>query len=172
MVVAYGLMRVMGTPLPTPHVPVLAAPVMFLAFFVGAVAEEVGWSGYATDPMQARWSALRVGILLGLVWAAWHVVQLLELHRSPSWIAWWCLYTVAGRILTVWLYNGTGKSVFATVVFHAMANVSWQLFPNGGSHWDPRITGLLLALVAAMVTIVWGPRTLARPVRLRGPSRT
>jgi hypothetical protein len=30
------------------------------------------------------------------------------------------------------------------------------------SHWDPRITGLIVALVATIVILVWGPRRLAR----------
>jgi hypothetical protein len=38
----------------------------------------------------------------------------------------------------------------------------WQLFPNQGSHYDPRITGLITAFAAVIVTVVWGPRTLAR----------
>jgi uncharacterized protein len=70
-------------------------------------------------------------------------------------------------VITVWLYNGSGKSVFAAALFHASANVSWQLFPNSGSHWDPRVAGLLLAGTAAIVTAVWGPRTLAGPVYAR-----
>ena len=61
-----------------------------------------------------------------------------------------------------WLYNNTGKSVFGAVLYHDVSNVSWQLFPNYGSHWDPRITGLILAFAAAIVIVIWGPRTLAR----------
>ncbi len=155
-------MRLMGLPLPTPQFPVLAAPVMFLAFFVAALGEELGWSGYAIDPMQDRWNALQASILLGLVWATWHIVPLVQAHRSPAWIAWWCLFTVASRVLIVWLYNNTGKSVFAAALYHDISNVSWQLFPNYGSHYDPRISGLIIAFAAAIVTVVWGPRTLAR----------
>ncbi len=81
MVLTYGLMRLMGLPLPTPQFPVLAAPVMFLAFFVAALGEELGWSGYAIDPMQGRWNALQASILLGLVWATWHIVPLVQAHR-------------------------------------------------------------------------------------------
>ena len=165
-VLAYGVMRVMGWPLPPPQLPVLAAPGILLAFFITALGEELGWSGYATDPMQARWNALQAGILLGVVWAAWHIVPLVQAHRSAAWIAWWSLGTVATRVLIVWLYNNTGKSVFAAALFHTMQNVSWQLFPNYGSHWDPRITGLITAVAAAIVTVVWGPRTLARSSRL------
>jgi hypothetical protein len=31
-----------------------------------------------------------------------------------------------------------------------------------GSYWDPRVNGVIMALVAAGVTVIWGPRTLAR----------
>lgn len=161
-VLSYGLMRLMRLPLPTPQFPVLAALAMFLAFFVAALGEEVGWVGYAIDPMQDRWNALQASLLLGLVWATWHIIPLVQVQRSPAWLAWWCLFTVALRVLIVWIYNNTGKSVFAAALCHAMANVSWQLFPNYGSHWDPRITGLITALAAVIVTVVWGPRTLTR----------
>lgn len=161
-VVAYGVMRWMGLPLPAPQFPILAAIGIFLASFVGALGEELGWSGYAIDPLQERSSALRAAIVLGLVWAAWHVIPLVQAGRSPAWIAWWSLHTVAGRVLLTWLYNNTGKSVFAVALYHAVSNVSWQLFPNHGSHWDPRIVGLLLAGAAAIVTVAWGRRRLAR----------
>jgi membrane protease YdiL (CAAX protease family) len=161
-VLAYGLMRLVRLPLPAPQFPGVAALAMFLAFFIAALGEELGWSGYAIDPMQDRWNALQASILLGLVWATWHIVPLTQVDRSPIWIAWWCLFTVALRVLIVWIYNNTGKSVFAAALYHAIANVSWQLFPNYGSHWDPRITGLITAFAAVIVTVVWGPRTLAR----------
>ncbi len=161
-VLSYTLMRWMGWTLPVPEFPVLAALVMSLAFFVAALGEELGWSGYAIDPMQARWNALGAALLLGVVWAVVHFVPLVQAHRSSAWIAWWTLGTVAFRVILVWIYNNTGKSVFAIAVAHAMGNMSWQLFPNYGSHWDPRINGLIVVGVAVTVTIVWGPRTLAR----------
>jgi membrane protease YdiL (CAAX protease family) len=161
-VLSYGVLRLMGVPLPAPQFAILATMGLLLGCFVGALAEELGWSGYAIDPLQDRWDALRAGILVGLVWAAWHVVPLVQAHRSPAWIGWWCLGTIAMRVLMVWLYNNTGKSVFAVALFHAVSNLAWQSFPIHGSHWDPRVHGVIMALAAAVVTIVWGPRTLAR----------
>jgi hypothetical protein len=113
--------------------------------------------------MQDRWNALQASLLLGPVWAVWHVVPLGQVGRSPGWIAWWCLFAVALRVLIVWIYNNTGKSVFAAALCHAIANLSWQLFPNYGSHWDPRITGLITAFAAVIVTVMWGPQRFARP---------
>lgn len=157
----YALMRWMGQPVPAPRFPVLATLLMFLAFFAGALGEELGWSGYAIDPMQARWNALQAAVLLGLVIALWHIVPLVQAHRPPAWIVWWGLYAVAARVLIVWLYNSAGKSVFAVALFHAMLNLSWMPFPVDGSFFDPRPTGLVMAFVAAMVAVVWGPETLA-----------
>jgi membrane protease YdiL (CAAX protease family) len=161
-VMVYGLMRWADLPLPDMQITALSALLMFLAFFVGALGEELGWSGYVLDPMQNRWGALGAGCVLGVVTAAWHLPALFLSHRSPSWIAWWCLYGVAARILIVWLYNNTGRSVFAVTVFHATLNLSYMLFPVYGSHFDMRLGGLVTAGVAAMVAVVWRPRTPAR----------
>jgi CAAX protease family protein len=161
MVLSYGLMRMMGWPVPAPHFSVLAPLAMFLAAFIAAQGEELGWSGYAIDPMQARWNALQASILLGLVWATWHIVLFVQAQRSVEYIAWQGLNQVAARVVLVWLYNNT-KSVFATAVSHAMMNVTWQLFPIHGSYYDPRITGLIMIFAATIVAVLWGPQTLAR----------
>lgn len=161
-VAVYFLVRAMDQPLPASQVPVAAALLMALGFFVGALGEELGWSGYVLDALQTRWNALLASLALGLVGILWHLVPLLLLHRSGQWIAWWCLYSMAARILIVWLYNNTGKSVFAVALFHATLNLSYMLFPVYGSHFDMRLGSLVMALVAAVVTTFWGARTLAR----------
>ncbi len=167
-VAVYVLMRWMDMPLPAPQFSVPAALLMLVAFFVGALGEELGWSGYAIEPLQARWSALMASLALGAVGALWHLVPLLLVHRSPTWIAWWCVYDFASRVLVVWLYNNTGKSVFAVALFHATLNLSYTLFPVHGSYFDMRLGGLVMAIAAAVVTVVWGPATLARHWRRTG----
>lgn len=159
----YGVMSLMGLPLPDePYFPFLLIPLLFVLFFILAIGEEVGWTGYATDPLQDRWSALTTGIILGLVTALWHFVPLIQMGRTPIWIAWWSLGSISIRVLTVWLYNNTGRSLFAGIVFHAMNNLSFALFPNYGSHWDPAVAGVITAIVAVIVAFLWGSRTLAR----------
>lgn len=161
-VLSYGLMRLMGTPVPVPQFPVWLPMVMFAAFFIAALGEELGWTGYAMDPMQNRLNALQTSIVLGSAWAAWHIMPVVQVGRSPAWIAWQCLFWVATRVLFVWLYNNTGRSVFAAAVFHTTLNICTFLFPVNGSFYDPRITGLIVTGVALIVIVIWGPRTLAR----------
>ncbi len=161
MILSWEVIRLAGVLLPAPAFSVGTTLALFVAFFIGAVGEELGWSGYAIDPLQERFGALWGALLLGVVWAVWHYVPLLEAHRSLGFIAWWSLGTVAARVIIVWLYNNTGRSVFVAALFHTMVNLTWQVFPINGSYYDPRVTGLITAIVAVVVVIVWGPRTLA-----------
>jgi membrane protease YdiL (CAAX protease family) len=161
-VVAFGVLRLMGALVPPPQISIVPTLGLMLACVVAALGEELGWSGYALDPLQDWYGALSASLILGLVWAAWHLVPLLQAHRALDWIAWWCLGTLALRVVMVWLYNNTGKSVFAMVVFHAMSNVAWQLFPVHGSFFDPRVNGLIAAFIVFCLIAISNPRTFAR----------
>lgn len=163
----YLLLRWTGSSVPTLQFPVAGAVLTLLAFFVAGQFEELGWSGYVLDPLQHRWTALRASILLGLVWALFHYMPLVQRHRSVGWIAWWSLATVTLRVLFTWIYNNTGGSVFAAALFHATGNLGnigpFLDFGPGGYPYDAqRISGLLIAIVASIVTLAWGPRTLSR----------
>jgi membrane protease YdiL (CAAX protease family) len=72
-IVAYISMRMLDVPLPVPALSVSIVPALFLLFFLAALAEELGWSGYVLDPLQSRWGALLASLIVGLVWAVWHV---------------------------------------------------------------------------------------------------
>jgi len=162
MALSYLVIRLTGVTIPLPQISVLPALALFVAFFFGGLGEELGWSGYAIDPLQDRFGALKGSLLLGVVWVVWHYIPLLQAHRSMEYIAWWSLGTLAERVIIVWLYNNTGRSVFVAAVFHAMSNLTWQLFPVNGSYYDPRVTSLITAIVAVAVVIVWGQHTLTR----------
>ena len=162
-VLSFIIMRLARLPLPDPiQIPLFIAPVFFLMFFIGAAGEELGWSGYAIDPMQNRWGALKASLILGVLWAIWHAIPFVQTENPPMWILWKSLSTIALRILIVWIYNNTGKSVFAAILFHDMVNVSEFLFPNYGSHLDPFVSGLIIWLTVAIVIFAWEPSTLAR----------
>ena len=169
MVLSYVAMRLMGVVLPAPQFSLLTTLILLGVFFIAGVGEELGWSGYAIDPLQNRFGALGGALVVGGVWALWHFIPLLEAGRSPAFIAWWSLGTVASRIVITWLYNNTGKSVFVAALFHAMINVTYFLFPVSGSYYDPRVTGLIFAAVALVVVIFWGPRKLVRTHCARRP---
>jgi membrane protease YdiL (CAAX protease family) len=164
-ILSYAVMRALGLPLPPVQLSLTAAFALFVLFFISALCEESGWSGYLIDPLQERWGALVGSLVLGGVWAVWHCVPLVQVGRASDWIAGWTLGTLSTRVLHTWLYNNTGKSVFGAALFHATTNVSWQMFPNHGSHYDPRITGIILLIIAVLVTTASGPQTLVRSTK-------
>ncbi|MDD5702876.1 MAG: CPBP family intramembrane metalloprotease [Dehalococcoidales bacterium] len=159
----YGILKLASIQVPDLQFSLLELPVYFVIFFISAICEEVGWTGYAIDRLQSYWrNALLAGMFLGVVWALWHIIPWLPGH-GPAWIAGQAANTVLKRVLIVWLYNNTGKSLFAAVSFHTMANISeLVLFPVYGSHYNPVITFFIMAIVNIAVVFLWGSRTLAR----------
>ena len=131
--------------------------------------EELGLTGYAIDPMQQRYSALASGILIGLVQAGYHIPGfIISGYYSFEWILWHVLYTLAGRVLFVWVYNNSGKSLFSMALFHWTFGVFWILFPATGnlqkapSIYDPRISAFIGISYVVIVTLLWGSKTLAQ----------
>lgn len=161
-VLEYGVLRLTGAALPVPHVALGETLIFFGMFLVGAIGEELGWQGYAFSRLRTRRSALESAIFLGMFWALWHVIPLVQMGSSVDWIFWQCLCTVALRVIMVWLFVNAGQSVFIAILFHTMYNVTWSLFPNYGSRYDPFVMFVILALATGMILALWDPATLAR----------
>ncbi|MEV6558372.1 CPBP family glutamic-type intramembrane protease [Nocardia sp. NPDC051756] len=128
-------------------------PVLLVATLIAAACEELGWTAYATDPLQARRGATATGVFLGICWAVWHLVPLLQVGHSVGWIAGWFLGTVAARMIIVSLHNRTDRGVLAPILLHAMVNVSAALTP---AYDDPAIPigiGLLTLIPAVALTV-------------------
>ncbi|AFY74411.1 CAAX amino terminal protease family [Synechococcus sp. PCC 7502] len=147
-------------------IPFLSIPFLFCLFFIGAVAEETGYMGYAIDPMQERFGALSASILMGIPWAVWHYPSIIQQGHNLTWIAWATFGTVAVRVLIVWIYNNTGKSLFACILFHTLMNVGRILFPKDGIHNPlvnyPDIHYSIIAITAGIIVFLWGSKTLTR----------
>lgn len=159
---AYLVMRLVGLPLPEPQIPWVTIPVFLAVFFLFAIGEELGWQGYAFEPLQSRFGVLGAGLFLGVVWGLFHLIPDLQNQRSADWILWQRLGGVALRVLIAWLYTRSGKNLFAAELFHATSNLAWILFPNFGSHYDPLVTGLLNWVAAAVLLFGMGPRGMGR----------
>lgn len=162
----YVVMYLMKLPLPIKlHIPFLSIPFLFVLFFIGAVGEEVGYMGYTVDPMQERWSAVSTSIIIGLPWAIWHYPSIIQQGHNLIWIAWGTLGTVAVRVLIVWIYNNTRRSLFACILFHTLLNVGRTQFPKDDTHNPlvdfPDVHYSIIAIIAVIVIFLWGSKTLS-----------
>lgn len=164
--VAYTVQRLLGQAIPDTLIPPSALAVSFVAFFAGAVLEEVGWTAYATERLQRRYSAFTAALLLGVFWQLWHVVPHLQAHHSADWIFWHSLRGVAMRVLMVWVYNNAGRSLFTAITLHASSNVADYALPDKGASYDPLMLAVVLWLLVGLVVWGYGARTLTRGSRL------
>ena len=153
----YGVLRFSGAALPDPQFfPIAEVLAFLLMFIIGAIGEELGWQGYAFGPLRERWGALAAGLIIGVIWALWHVIPFAEMGRSGGWIAWHSLAMIAMRVIIVWLFANTGQSVLIAVLFHTMSNMPYGVLANYGSYYDPLVTALILTIVAAVIVALWG----------------
>lgn len=161
VLVQYALALASGAGVPTPTFSV-GIPVIFVVLFIAAAGEELGWMGYLFDPMEHRLGTLNAAVLMGGVWAAFHIPLFASSGASASWIASQLVYIAASRVLFVWVYANTGRSVFAVIAMHAMFNIGWQFFPPSAgllvpTFYEPRSLALTTLVIVAAVLFLWGP---------------
>lgn len=101
----------------------------------GPINEEFGWRGYALDRLQAKWNALGSSLILGVIWAVWHLPlffvdgmsQNLLLVYVPIVAALFFVQVPTFTILYTWLHNNTEGSVFVAILFHAIWNAAFNV---------------------------------------------
>jgi len=112
--------------------------------------EEIGWMGYAYNFMEEKWQAFKAAIILGVLWAIWHVPLFYLTGSSLMWVFGFGLNLVAWRVLIVWVYKNTGNSLFAVSVFHATGTYATTMLP----YMSEPSGGVLGVGVATVVTII------------------
>jgi uncharacterized protein len=138
------------------HPPPLALetlPLVAGVFIVSGWAEEVGWTGYALGPGVRTWGPVRAALIIGLLWAALHVIPDIQAGHDLVWITAQRLGTVAQRVVIVWIVLVLGGTVMTAAIAHAMDNISWALFTDSGASYDPLRTVPATLLLAALVLI-------------------
>jgi len=155
-----------------------------LFFVMGVLSngEEIGWRGYATPRLQAGHSALTAALVVGMIWALWHIPKALTAGSGQDYPFWlFVLDTVAKAIVFAWVYNGTGGSLWAVTLLHASVNTSVVFLPIlRGAPDAVRLIAIsigLHCLVAIAVVLATGTALGARsrgtpPAAVGSPSAT
>jgi membrane protease YdiL (CAAX protease family) len=146
--------------------PMALIPFALSVFFLGPFPEEFGWRGYVLDRLQLRWDALKSSLILGVIWAVWHLPLFFIMgtyqYDEGAWTVWFWTFMLGIVPLTVvmtWIFNNTRRSTLAIILFHFMV-VFTDDFLNTTTRTNIYST-LLLILAAALVVFVWGRTTLA-----------
>lgn len=141
---SFFLMKLFSIPLPeTLTFPINEIPLMILLYFIGAIPEEFGWTLMLSKSFAQKYGETIAGIIIGFVWALWHVIPWSWAHPT-SWIIGMCILNLLMRIGMVYAFVNGGESLFYALVFHMMINSSFGLFPNYGSHTNPLVMSVVL----------------------------
>lgn len=145
----------------------VSIPISFVSIFLlgGPLQEEFGWRGYATERLQKKWNALVASIVIGILWAAWHL-PLFFIPRQEAYYnrpVWGIFVTdVLVTVLLTWVFNNTNKSIFAAMLLHTTFNWSNYLFTGLFTDIGGQAFFGAMIVVVVLVLVVWGPRKLVR----------
>jgi membrane protease YdiL (CAAX protease family) len=147
------------------HAPIAESSVTFgaVAFNVGfglaaGAVEEPGWRGVALDRLQIRIAPAVAAILIGILWALWHLPlfflegtyqHALGLGSARFWL--FNIFLLLLSVLYAWLRNGSRGSILIAILAHAGTNVAGSLIPQDTLSDVFRIVVTLFAVVV----VVW-----------------
>jgi membrane protease YdiL (CAAX protease family) len=114
------------------------------------MGEEPGWRGFALPRLQDRHGPLLATAVLAVVWASWHLPNLLFGGWTGLSFALWLAGTVAAAFIYTWVYYRTGGSIMLAALLHGAINGSSGL-----------VTGLLPGFNDALNVPLYGADALA-----------
>ena len=109
----------------------LIAATLISTVFGGQAGEEVGWRGYALPRLAARFGLGGASLLLGAIWALWHL-PLFYLHGADTYgqsFLPYLLNVTAFSVVIAWLYWRTGGSLLLAMLIHAAINNTKDIVP-------------------------------------------
>jgi membrane protease YdiL (CAAX protease family) len=97
-----------------------------------ALGEEIGWRGLLTPLMVNRFGFTRGSLVVGVIWAAWHMPLLLFADYNSG-TPWWfsipcfCALTIGLSVIMAW-FRLVSSSVWPCAILHASHNLFIQGF--------------------------------------------
>ncbi|WP_078840830.1 CPBP family intramembrane glutamic endopeptidase [Streptomyces antioxidans] len=134
-------------------------PAAFLVSMVisGPLSEEPGWRGTAYPRMRASMGRFRAGLVLGAIWAVWHLplffidgtVQNELGLKSPSGVL-FAVSTIPMAMLTAYAYERAG--VIASIAVHFAVNTTMVLLDVKAPVTQAMIIGVQTILATLLLT--------------------
>ena len=114
-----------------PEILLFSGPMLILfpllrTFFLGGpLGEEMGWRSYALERLQNKYNALVSSLILGVIWAFWHLPLYLwpaASGRGGMPFALFFIIVMSQNPIYTWLYNNSKRSLWPVMIFHTFMN--------------------------------------------------
>jgi membrane protease YdiL (CAAX protease family) len=144
-----------------PYVGPLGALLVWLLTY--GLGEETGWRGYALPHLQRKHSAANSTLILGILWAFWHLPAFfyrdtyiqMGLLGFPVFL----VSIIFATMVFTWLYNSTHGSLLLVILFHAFFN--WLTVSEAGGTSVGIIMSAPVIMWAIVVVRRYGPEDAA-----------
>jgi uncharacterized protein len=146
---------------------ILEGPLLLLPLFLviltltDGLGEELAWRGFALPRLLTRYNALVASVVLGVIWALWHLPLLWtegnSMFHQPLWLL--LLDVTAKSILFTWVFLHTRGSVLIAMLFHGATNL-FIVSPDVASTGDLALPVLAMVgkwVLVGIVLVVAGP---------------
>jgi membrane protease YdiL (CAAX protease family) len=153
-----GFLNNLGLILPTYLITLVVGVIL------GPLWEEPGWRGFALPHLQEQFGPLAGTLILGVVWALWHI---------PGYLGGWMgaglpvliVSSTAFSIIMTWVYNNTRGSILLMILLHSSSNaaisIGSKVLPTDPSAstnalvysgWIPAMTYTIVAVSVILAT--------------------
>ena len=147
----------------------LAQPLNLIPFIIqilvlGPLSEEFGWRGFALERLLSRWNALWASLILGAIWATWHLplfflpntAQYNYGHLVPEFLL-FALFTIGSSVLYTQFYLQTKRSLWSAIFFHFTGNfcVSFLVTSADDGMSGRILWGGVMAVAALVTALGW-----------------
>jgi membrane protease YdiL (CAAX protease family) len=158
---------------------VLPQLLILIVFF--NLPEEIGWTGFLQARLQERHGPLKASVMVTVPFALWHLPSLMvdeglglaQLPLALGLLGILAIFQLFARVVIMWLYNNTNRSVLLVGLFHSSFNVTTQTF---GSAFIPGPVGSgflpasgVVAVAAVLIVVFTRGRLSYKPL-LASPS--
>lgn len=158
-------LAISGGRITAPSMMAVAAyvPALLLQMVTTGLAEEPGWRDFALPRMQRRFGPLTGTMILGPIWASWHLpLFLTEWGGWPDadWtrLASFVVFCLAFNVVMTWVFNSTGESLPLAMLLHVSVNnfasIMWlEMFPSidGDRAMQAMATGSVVVAVLVLL---------------------
>jgi len=161
-------LSIFGQVLYMPYLTFLGAWLLWI--FTYGIGEETGWRGFLLPHLQTRFSALTSSLILGLIWAGWHIPMFLYNENLMAMgligTIFWVIGLMFGAVLLTWLYNSTEGSILLTAIWHGTFNLFTAAVGQAAGVASGIISMFVMILVVIIIAL-YGRENLAHVERQR-----
>ncbi len=111
-------------------------PYLLMMILLGGGQEEFGWRGYALPRLEGLLGLWLANILLGIIWALWHLPLWFINGTSQTYMNFggFILLTTGYSFIFSWIRNIAGNKPFSGLYVHGVANAFIPLMPILSMH--------------------------------------